>query len=68
MSSPSFTESMSATRIIVQDLYELKQVTDRVGCVINPAASSYTFPTTVTVYGLSDEPEMTFEKFKVKYL
>lgn len=68
MSSTSFTEGMSETKVYVNDAHQLKQVSDRVGCIINLASKSYTFPTTVTVYGFTDKEEMSFKEFEKKYL
>lgn len=66
MKKQSF-EGMSKTTVSVQDAQELKQVADRVGCIVNLACKAYTFPTVVTVYGLSDIKEMDFQEFKTRF-
>lgn len=58
----------SKTTVYVNDTHELKQVADRVGCIINLASKAYTFPTVVEVYGFSPVKEMTFKQFEKKYL
>ena len=58
----------SKTTVYVNDTHELKQVADRVGCIINLASGSYTFPTVVEVYGFSEIKEMSFKTFQSKYL
>lgn len=66
MKTPDFS-GMSKTKVLVQDSYELKQVADRVGCIINLASKAYSFPCTVTVYGISSVKEMDFQEFKTRF-